>query len=144
MQSHLHRIWWILPSVTSFLSVCGGSGWKGWRLLQCNEGPGFYCLTCFQNICTTLLYCIQCQSKTTVFFQRKGLQILTDQWDDLIFYYIYSICNLVMNRIKYNFSHEDIIIVMPPSTNLVFGILLCVGISLCLSICLYVRLFICL
>ena len=49
-----------------------------------------------------------------------------------------------MNRIKYNFSHKDIIIVMPPSTNLVFGILLCVGISLCLSICLYVRLFICL
>ena len=62
---------------TTFLDVCAFVGGEG--LLQCNEGAGFYCRTCFQNVCTNLniLY-KESEQNPQFFFHKKGLQILTD------------------------------------------------------------------
>ena len=57
------------------MCMCGGGGGG---LLQCNEAPGLYCRTCFQNNCTNLIIVYKVSEQNPQFIHREGLQILTD------------------------------------------------------------------
>ena len=65
----------------------------GVGLLQCNEGPGFYCGTCFQNNCTNLfiLYKVSLQIHFFIIEMAYSFKQTCEIISYFIIYIVYAI-----------------------------------------------------